>query len=255
LGLPTLKSAKARGEEFAAQIAKLNPDVCAVVAWGALIPDSLLEVPKHGWVNLHFSLLPKWRGAAPVQHALLNGDTLTGVSTFQIVHDLDAGDIYRVREVEIDPDENAGQLLERLAVIGAEELVATFADIAAGAQPKPQPNEPITLAPKLSAEAGELGWEATATQIHNKVRGYSPNPGAWTLFRDQHFKILSTHIVEDFAGAPLLAGEIAATKKRVLVGTKDMPIELTKVQAFGKPAMNGADWARGANLNTGESFA
>jgi methionyl-tRNA formyltransferase len=252
LGIPTLKPAKARDPEFAAQLVDLAPDACPVVAWGQLIPDALLDVPTHGWVNLHFSLLPRWRGAAPVQHALLAGDTTTGVTTFRIVHAMDAGDVYRRVSTPVGPDETAGDLLRRLADRGAGVLAATLDDIAAGVEPMPQPDDGITLAPKIHADDARIDWTQPAEAVRNRIRAMAPDPGAWTMLGDVRLKVLATAPGDVF---PPDAGMVRVDRQAVYVGTGTRALELIRVQTPGKPPMDAAAWARGARLTRGARFA
>jgi len=251
LGLPLLQPVRAREPWFVDTVTQLAPELAVVVAWGTLVPDSLLAVPAHGWVNLHFSLLPAWRGAAPVQRALMAGDRTTGVTTFQLVHDLDAGPVYRQEAVAIGEDETAGELLTRLASIGAEALVKTVDDIAAGAAPQPQPDGEITLAPKVTPDDARIDWCASAETIHNLVRGVTPDPGAWTSIQGRRLKILR---LQPWAHSGLTPGQVLATKTEVLVGTKEVAVRLIEVQPEGKPPMEAAAWARGARLSEGDRF-
>ena len=246
-GIETLKPRRARDPEFAARLADLAPEACLIVAWGQLIPDALLALPRYGWINLHFSLLPAWRGAAPVQRALMAGAATTGVTTFRLVHDLDAGPVFRHVSTLIGPDETAGELLERLAGIGADVLVETLADLARGAEPVAQPDGPVTLAPKVTAEDARIDWCRDAMAIHNLVRGTSPAPGAWTTLDGTRFGVERTRPA-GLDGPPdgLVPGELAPTKRALLVGTAAGVLELVSVRAAGRPGMAGADWARGA---------
>ena len=254
LGIRTLKPARARDPEFVAALTQVAPDACPVVAWGKLIPDSLLDVPVHGWINLHFSLLPAWRGAAPVQRALMAGDAQGGVTTFRIVHDLDAGPVFRQVATPIGPDETAGDLLDRLASLGAATLAATLDDIAAGVVPTPQPEGALTVAPKVGVDDVRIDWAAPARTVHNLVRGACPDPGAWTTLDGARFKVLATTLDAD--GVPALApGQLHADRHALWAGAADGALRLVRVQASGKPPMAGADWARGAHLNPGDHFA
>ena len=164
-----------------------------MVAYGALLPQVALDIPAHGWVNLHFSVLPRWRGAAPVQHAVLAGDTETGATTFEIVAALDAGPVYADLVEPIHADDTAGDLLERLSRRGADLLVETLDAIDAGARPRPQPEAGITLAPKISVDDARISWDQPAESIDRLIRGCTPAPGAWTTFRGERFKVGSGH--------------------------------------------------------------
>ena len=245
LGLAVLKPTKASDPAFQSQLRDLAPEVCAVIAYGALLPQSVLDIPKHGWVNVHFSLLPAWRGAAPVQRAIMAGDEQTGVTTFRLVREMDAGPCYRQISTPIADAETAGRLLDRLSHVGAELLLATLDDIQAGVTPREQDLHRLSLAPKVTVDEVRIDWTRSARHIDRLVRGASPNPGAWTTLDDQRFKVLLAG--PDTSGVALDPGQLHATKRAVFVGTGDGDLRLDTVQAFGKSAMSGADWARGAN--------
>ena len=240
LGLEVLKPLHPRDADFQARLRQLAPDACPVVAYGALLPESALSIPVHGWINLHFSLLPRWRGAAPVQRAIIAGDTQIGTSTFRIVKQLDAGDVYDTQSFDM-PDETAGELLERLALSGADQLLATLTAIEQGQLPTPQASEGITLAAKLTVEEARLNLHSGAKQLRNTIMGCSPDPGAWCELDGQRFKILRARVADAQGLDP---GQLHATKKQVFVGTSDLALELLEVQAPGKRKMPGIDWAR-----------
>ena len=249
-GIEVLKPAKPGDAEFLARLREIAPDCCPVVAYGALLPKRALEVPRHGWVNLHFSLLPAWRGAAPVQHALLAGDGVTGASTFLIGEGLDDGPVYGVVTEEVRRTDTSGDLLTRLALAGAGLLGATMDGIADGTlQPNPQPAEGVSLAPKLTVEDARIDWSAPALRIDRVVRGCSPAPGAWTLFRGERLKVRA--LAPDAEAAPLPSGELRVGKHSVHVGTGSHPVALEWVQPQGKKPMAAADWARGLRLADG----
>ncbi|KOU01709.1 methionyl-tRNA formyltransferase [Streptomyces sp. NRRL F-5755] len=250
-GIEVLKPAKPRDEDFLARLREIAPDCCPVVAYGALLPKAALDIPAHGWVNLHFSLLPAWRGAAPVQHAVLAGDEVTGASTFQIEEGLDSGPVFGVITEQVRPTDTSGDLLTRLALAGAGLLAATMDGIEDGTlQPVPQPGEGITLAPKLEVEDAKVDWTAPALRVDRVVRGCAPAPGAWTLFRGERLKLMSVGLVAD--RTDLAPGELAVTKKAVYVGTGSHAVELLWVQPQGKKPMRGADWARGVRIGDAE---
>ncbi|WP_030663176.1 methionyl-tRNA formyltransferase [Streptomyces rimosus] len=250
-GIEVLKPAKPRDEDFLARLREIAPDCCPVVAYGALLPKSALDIPAHGWVNLHFSLLPAWRGAAPVQHAVLAGDEMTGASTFQIEEGLDSGPVFGVITEEVRPTDTSGDLLTRLALAGAGLLAATMDGIEDGTlRPVPQPGEGVTLAPKLEVEDAKVDWTAPALRVDRVVRGCAPAPGAWTLFRGERLKLMSVGLVAD--RTDLAPGELAVTKKAVYAGTGSHAVELLWVQPQGKKPMRGADWARGVRIGDGE---
>ncbi|WP_327085870.1 methionyl-tRNA formyltransferase [Nonomuraea sp. NBC_01738] len=253
-GIEVLRPAKAGDPAFLERLRALDPDCCPVVAYGALLPQSALDVPKQGWINLHFSLLPAWRGAAPVQHAVLHGDEITGAATFQIVKELDAGPVYGVVTEEIRPDDTSGALLERLSVSGAGLLAATLDGVEDGTlAARQQPAEGVSLAPKINVEDARVDWSAPAMRVDRLVRACTPSPGAWSTFREQRVKLGPVTPVPD---APALApGEITATKHQVLVGTATHPVALGEVQPQGKRLMGAAEWARGSRLSEGDRLA
>lgn len=249
LGLEVVKPVHPRDEDFVAWLTEKAPEVCPVVAYGALVPQRVLDIPSHGWVNLHFSLLPAWRGAAPVQRSIMAGEQTTGASVFRLVQELDAGDVYRTLTEPIGELDTSADLLERLARSGAQLLVDTLADIEAGVLPTAQPSEGVTLAPKITVEQTRLDWRRPAAELHNLVRGAYPNPGAWTMLDGERFKVLLTAPAESLELAP---GELRANKRQLFVGTGAGTLELLRVQAFGKKEMSGADWARGVRLAEAE---
>ncbi len=252
LGIEVLKPVHPRDADFRARLEELRPDCCPVVAYGALLPESVLGIPRHGWVNLHFSLLPRWRGAAPVQRAVMAGDTETGACVFDIVPELDAGDVYAELRTPIAPTETAGDLLARLADDGAGLLTRVMDELEAGtAVATPQPAAGVTIAPKLTVPEAEVDWANADEEIHRQIRGCTPAPGAWTTFRGERFKI---HRAHPAGGEPLDPGVINAAKQWLQVGTGSRPLELDLVQPFGKKAMKAADWARGVDLAPGERF-
>jgi methionyl-tRNA formyltransferase len=249
LGVPTLKPEHPRDAAFQDELQALAPAVCAVVAYGALLPRSALDIPEHGWVNLHFSLLPAWRGAAPVQHSIWAGDDVTGATTFRIVKELDAGPTFGVMTETIRPTDTAGDLLARLAEGGAGLLVATLDGIAEGTlEARPQPDDGVSLAPKISVEDARVDWTRPAAAIDRQVRACTPAPGAWTTYAGERLKLGPLTA----ADGQLPPGEIVAGKNAVVVGTGTAALRLGDVQAVGKRPMPAADWARGARLSGGE---
>ncbi|WP_030909949.1 methionyl-tRNA formyltransferase [Streptosporangium amethystogenes] len=243
-GIEVLRPQKAGDPAFLDRLTELAPDCCPVVAYGALLPQAALDIPRHGWVNLHFSLLPAWRGAAPVQHAVLHGDAITGAATFRIVKELDAGPVYGVVTEEIRPTDTSGELLARLAESGAGLLTATLDGIEDGKlEAVPQPGEGVSLAPKISVDDARVDWSAPAMRVDRLVRACTPAPGAWTEFRGQRVKLGALRPVPD--ASPLAPGQIAVSKNTVLVGTATYPVELGEVQPQGKRLMGAGEWARG----------
>ncbi|MEO3779623.1 methionyl-tRNA formyltransferase [Micromonospora sp. B11E3] len=253
-GVEVLTPARPREPEFLDRLRELAPDCVPVVAYGALVPPAALEIPRHGWVNLHFSLLPAWRGAAPVQHAVLHGDELTGASVFQLEQGLDTGPVYGTLTDEIRPTDTSGDLLERLAHSGAGLLVAVLDAIGAGtARAEPQPADGVSLAPKLTVEDARVRWADPAFAVDRRIRACTPAPGPWTTFRGERVKLGP---VMPVAGGPeLKPGELLVEKSRVLAGTATAPVRLGEVRAAGKRAMPAVDWARGARVAAGEELA
>ncbi|MEV0261351.1 methionyl-tRNA formyltransferase [Streptomyces sp. NPDC050617] len=250
-GIEVLKPAKPRDEDFLARLREIAPDCCPVVAYGALLPKAALEIPAHGWVNLHFSLLPAWRGAAPVQHAVLAGDEVTGASTFLIEQGLDSGPVFGVLTEEVRPTDTSGDLLTRLAFAGSGLLVATMDGIEDNTlEAVPQPEEGVTLAPKINVEDAEIDWTVPALRVDRVVRGCAPVPGAWTLFRGERLKLMSVALCPD--RGDLAPGELSVTKNAVYAGTGSHAVELLWVQPQGKKPMKAADWARGVRIAQGE---
>ncbi len=253
LGLPVLKPAHPRDPDFQAALRELAPDCCPVVAYGALLPRPVLDIPKHGWVNLHFSLLPAWRGAAPVQHAIWHGDEVTGATTFRIVEELDAGPTFGVMTETIRPTDTAGDLLERLATGGAQLLVATLDGIESGhIEARPQPAEGVSLAPKIRVEDAQVDGTEPAAAVDRRIRACTPSPGAWTTFDGERFKV--GPVVIEANVEPLEPGTLRVLKNAVLVGTGTMPVRLGDVKPFGKKQMPAADWARGVRVESGARF-
>ena len=244
LGIELLKPQRPRDEGFVDRLTELAPDCCPVVAYGALLPQRVLDIPRHGWVNLHFSVLPAWRGAAPVQRAILAGDQSTGATTFRIVLELDAGPIFASVTEPIRADDTAGDLLHRLSLSGAQLLVDTLDGIEDGTLtpfPQPETDAQVSYASKITVEDAEIDWSQPADVIDRLIRGCYPAPGAWTTFNGDRFKINSARV----SGLVLSAGALEITKRSVHVGTRTRALELGEVQAQGKKPMAAADWARG----------
>ncbi|HEX6232934.1 MAG TPA: methionyl-tRNA formyltransferase [Jiangellaceae bacterium] len=250
-GVDVLKPARPREPEFLARLAEIAPDCAPVVAYGGLIPKAALEIPKHGWVNLHFSLLPAWRGAAPVQHAIMAGDDITGACTFQIEEGLDTGPIYGQLTETIRPTDTSGDLLARLAESGAKLLVATLDGIEAGRLvAEAQPAEGVSMAPKLTVDDARVDWTAPAMRVDRVVRACTPAPGAWTTFRGERLKLRPVRL--NPSAGELAPGSIDVSRDGVRVGTGSHPVLLGDVQPQGKRAMPAADWARGVRIEPGE---
>ena len=270
-GIEVLTPATPRDPDFLERLKTLAPDCCPVVAYGALVPRAALDVPRHGWVNLHFSLLPAWRGAAPVQRAIMAGDDVTGATTFLLEEGLDTGPVLGTLTETVRPTDTAGMLLDRLAHAGAGLLVATMDGLADGAlHPVPQPVEGVSLAPKLSTDEARVRWALPAHVVDRQVRGCTPAPGAWSTLRGDRVKVGPVRFVRTgepphrrptggpsrvasaHDGPTLAPGELLVTKRAVLVGTGSVPVELGEVVPTGKKAMAAADWARGIRIETGE---
>jgi len=267
-GIEVLAPERPRDAAFVERLSEIAPDCCPVVAYGALLPPSVLDIPKHGWVNLHFSVLPAWRGAAPVQHALLAGDDVTGASVFQIERGMDTGPVFGTLTELVEPTDTSGDLLGRLSLAGAALLVAVLDAIADGrAQPVAQSTDGVSLAPKFTVADARIDWTAPAARVDRLVRAATPAPGAWTTFREHRVKVGPVRPVRPGSpGAPaaldalgerrLEPGELAVlgTHGPVAVGTGSVPVLLGEVRPEGKAAMAADAWARGARPGAQERF-
>jgi methionyl-tRNA formyltransferase len=255
-GVEVLKPPTAADPVFQQRLRELAPECIAVVAYGALVPPSALEIPRHGWVNLHFSLLPAWRGAAPVQHAILHGDEITGATTFVLEAGLDTGPVLGMLTEEIRPRDTAGSLLERLSVAGAGLLVATLDGLASGeVVGVPQRPDGVSLAPKLNPADARVDWRASAMRVDRLIRACTPAPGPWTTFRDRRLKLGPVLPTGAEGVAVGQVSVVAGPEPFVVVGTGTAAVRLTTVQAEGKAAMAAVDWARGARLIVDDRFA
>jgi methionyl-tRNA formyltransferase len=254
-GLPVLKTNRLDAAATEA-IAALEPDLGVVVAYGGLVREPLLHAPRLGWINLHFSLLPRWRGAAPVQRAMMAGDRLTGTAVFQLVAELDAGPVYGNTSRPISQSDTAGSLLETLSVDGAELLLSVVDALEAGtANAEDQAGE-VTLAPKLTIDDARIDWTLPADAVFNRMRGVTPEPGAFTMLGDARMKVLEAAPAQppsgeqDALSAPHLPPGVfhlqaAPVGPRLLIGTGTGPLELRRVQPAGKKPMGALDWWRG----------
>jgi methionyl-tRNA formyltransferase len=252
-GLAVLKPGHPREAEFLDALRALAPDACPVVAYGALVPRAALDVPPHGWVNLHFSLLPAWRGAAPVQHAVLAGDEVTGATTFRLEEGLDTGPVFGVVTERIRPTDTSGDLLERLAVSGAELLLRTLDGIEDGTlRPAPQAAEGVSSAPKVTVEDVRVDWTAPALRVDRLVRAATPSPGAWTTFRGERLRLGPVRPAP--GDRDLAPGELLVTKADVRVGTGSCAVVLGEVVPQGKRPMDAAAWARGVRPAPDDRF-
>ncbi len=249
-GVRVLRPSRPSDPDFLEHLIEMRADCCAVVAYGALIPAAALAIPLHGWVNLHFSLLPAWRGAAPVQHAILHGDEITGASTFQIETGLDTGPVYGVITEQIRPTDTAGELLARLAEAGAGLLAATMDGIAdRSLVARPQPAEGVSVAAKIRVDDARVDWSQPAQHVDRLIRACTPSPGAWTVLGDERLKLGPVRVVLDETAEP---GQLCIAKSSVRVGTATSVVELGEVQAPGKRPMPAPDWARGARPAAGQ---
>ena len=247
-GVPVLTPDHPREPAFLAQLAALAPDCCPVVAYGALVPEAALDLPRLGWVNLHFSLLPAWRGAAPVQHAVLAGDEVTGATTFRLERGMDTGPVFGTLTEQVRPGDTSGELLERLASAGATLLGATLDALEDGrVTAVPQPADGISLAPKITVADARVDWTTPALRVDRLVRACTPAPGAWTTLRGVRVKL-----------GPVTAAEHRLPPGRLdgdLVGTATTAVRLGEVRPEGRGAMAASDWLRGLRPQLGESFA
>jgi methionyl-tRNA formyltransferase len=250
-GVEILRPARLADEEFLGRLREIGPDCCPVTAYGAIIPQIALDIPPRGWVNLHFSVLPAWRGAAPVQHAILHGDDVTGATTFQIVRQLDAGPVYGVLTESVRPTDTAGDLLERLSVVGAELLVATLDGIESGQlEAREQPVDGVSLAPKITPSDARVNWRHPASAIDRQIRACTPEPGAWTDLHGVRVKLWPVTLTGDVSDGQLAPGELRPLRDGILAGTGTSPVLLGDVQADGKRRMRAADWVRGLRLGS-----
>ena len=246
-GIEVLTPRHPREPAFQDRLRALAPDCCPVVAYGALVPRVALDVPRHGWVNLHFSLLPAWRGAAPVQHALLAGDEATGATAFVLEEGLDTGPVLGVVTETVRPCDTSGHLLDRLALSGAGLLVAALDALDDGTLVAvPQPAEGVSLAPKLSVDDARVDWTAPALRVDRLTRACTPSPGAWTTLRDRRVKLGPVTTTDEVLPPGVLAGD--------LVGTGTTAVRLGQVRPEGKGEMAARDWLRGLRPADGERF-
>lgn len=242
LGLPVIRAARLDAEATG-RITALRPELGVIVAYGGLVREPLLSAPAHGWINLHFSLLPRWRGAAPVQHALIAGDAELGASVFQLVEALDAGDVYAARTTTVPADATADAVLDLLAAEGADLTAEVVDAIEAGSATAVPQDGAVTFAPKLSLEDGLLDFSRPLADVYARFRGVTPEPGAHTTVDGARLKILAAAPAQ--GAGPLTAGEMAGTKGAVLIGTATAPLAVTRLQPAGKEPMAAADWWRG----------
>jgi methionyl-tRNA formyltransferase len=257
LGIPVLRPTSLSDPSVERDLRSLAPDCCPIVAYGGLVPPQLLDLPPHGWVNLHFSLLPMWRGAAPVQHAILHGDEVTGASTFRLTAGLDTGPVYGMVTEAVSSTDTSGELLTRLATAGAELLVRTLDGIEGRQlQPVDQIGDGVSLAPKITVADARVRWPDPAMAVDRRIRACTPDPGAWTEYAGGRLGLLpvapSSAIATSDERPDLSPGVVLVTKRAVFVGTGSVPVQLGKVRPAGKKVMDAADWARGVRISDGE---
>lgn len=251
LGIPVI-TARPRDGEFLPALREYEPECCPIVAYGELLRADALQIPRRGWINLHFSLLPQWRGAAPVQAAVRHGDDITGATTFLLDEGMDTGPILGCVAETVRPGDTSGDLLERLSHCGAELLVRTLDAWQAGAlTPHAQQSELATYAPKVAVDDARIDWQAPAQGVDRLIRACTPAPGAWTVFRGDRVRVLPVSGIDESTLAP---GHLRVERARVLVGTATGAVVLSDVTPTGKRRMSAADWARGLRIDTGEAF-
>lgn len=261
-GIEVLTPPNARDPEFAERLRELAPDAAPVVAYGHLVPRNVLDIPRYGWINLHFSLLPAWRGAAPVNAAIAAGDEVTGASTFLLEEGLDTGPVLGTMTETIRPRDTAGELLGRLAEGGSGLLLATLDGIEAGRlRAEPQPTDGVSYAGKLTVEDARVRWTDPAIAVDRHIRSVTPAPGAWTTLNGDRVKIgaarpAEAQEIEALGADPGLApGHLRWDKRALLVGTASSPLVVEQLQPPGKKMMNALDWIRGARIESGAEFA
>jgi methionyl-tRNA formyltransferase len=253
-GIEVLTPRRPSEPDFLQRLTAIAPDCCPVVAYGALVPPAALAIPTVGWVNLHFSILPAWRGAAPVQHAIRGGDEITGATTFRLEAGLDTGPVFGVMTSVINARDTAGDVLDRLAEDGAHLMVATLDGIEDGVvEAVPQPDEGVSLAPKVTTADARVDWNSAAIVVDRLIRSCTPAPGSWTTLRGKRVGVGPVIPLSEDRG--LAAGELRDLGAAgVVVGTKTGPVQLEQVRPEGKPAMAAGDWVRGLRLAAGERF-
>jgi methionyl-tRNA formyltransferase len=250
-GIEVLTPERPADVEFLARLREMAPECCPVVAYGALVPPEALAVPRLGWVNLHFSVLPAWRGAAPVQHAIWHGDDVTGATTFVLDEGLDTGPVLGTVTESIRPTDTSGDLLGRLADSGAGLLLATLDALEAGvAAAVAQPADGVSFAPKLERDDARVDWTQPAVRVDRQVRACSPAPGAWSTFRGARLGLGPVAVLAE--DTSLAAGELAVERNRVRVGTATCAVALGDVRPEGRAGMPAADWARGVRPEPAE---
>jgi methionyl-tRNA formyltransferase len=248
-GLDVFQPEKAREPSVREWLKEKNPDFCTVVAYGKILPGDLLAVPRLGFVNVHFSILPAYRGAAPVQRAVMDGVAETGVSIMVLTEGMDEGPVLALERTPVGPDETAGEVGERLARMGGPLLVASLGGFSSGdLVPREQDHAAATYAPKIAPEEARIDWSLPARRIHDHVRGLQPAPGAWTTFREIRLKVLRTAP----RGGVVPPATVAERDGELVAGTGDGSLALADVQPHGKMRMTGVEFARGVRLTDGD---
>lgn len=255
-GIEVLTPPNARDPEFAERLRELAPDAVPVVAYGHLVPRPVLDIPLYGWINLHFSLLPAWRGAAPVNAAIAAGDEITGATTFRLDEGMDTGPVLGTMTETVRPRDTAGDLLGRLADAGSGLLVATLDGLESGElRAVPQPADGVSHAGKITVDDARVRWTDPAVAVDRHIRSVTPAPGAWTTLAGERVKIGAARPADADADAPRPApGELAWDKRALYVGTATTPVVVERLQPPGKKMMNALDWVRGARLDDGAAF-
>jgi methionyl-tRNA formyltransferase len=233
-------------EEIAAAVEGL--DCVITIGYGVLLPEQILEIPTFGFLNLHFSLLPRWRGAAPVQRAIEAGDSVSGVTVFKLDAGMDTGPIYTVHRFALDSDISSDELLIELGLLGVDAVIESLDKIARNERPQPQPMEGATRAKKLTREEAQIDWSLDAEVVSAKIRAFTSNPGAWTYFRGSVIKVAAPQITD----VKLEPGEISLREKKVLIGTASTALHIGLITSAGKSAIDSTAWANGARLIEGE---
>jgi len=239
-------------DEIRLIIEKDKPDLVITIAYGPLIPEPLLDLPKHGWINVHFSTLPKWRGAAPVQWAILNGDKESGVSIYKLEKGMDTGPIYLMQSVQIESSERSEELLERLSILGSSLTLDSLTLISDGFTPQAQSGQGVSVAPKFKKSDGQLDWSQSSEQIFNRYRALSDNPGVWSMLADLRIKIDSLR--PSYASDQLKPGEILIDSEKFFVGTSTNVIEIVRLTPAGRNQMSAAEFIRGLPSRSGLSL-
>ena len=239
-------------DEIRLIIEKDKPDLVITIAYGQLIPEPLLDLPKHGWINVHFSTLPKWRGAAPVQWAILNGDKESGISIFKLERGMDTGPIYLMQSIQIESSERSEELLERLSILGSSLTLDSLTLISDGFTPQAQSAKGVSIAPKFKKSDGQLDWSQSSEQIFNRYRALSDNPGVWSMLADLRIKIDSLRL--SYASDQLKPGEILIDSEKFFVGTSTNVIEIVRLTPAGRNQMSAAEFIRGLPNRSGLSL-